>query len=108
MQPDPSRHMLLLSLTLGPRLDALKRQGVRWRYDQAGGTDARGVRHMGLLVIEKAKGAMLVKMAAPDRIELWAEGVGNTRGAMSYEPSKVTADFVMRAVGRFMERCGRA
>lgn len=38
--------------------------------------------------------------------EVWAQGIGETKGEMGYEPEKVTAEFVMRAVARFLERCG--
>ena len=50
---------------------------------------------------------MLVKMVSPAGIELWAQGLGETKGPLAHGPERVTANFVMRAAGRFLGRCGK-
>lgn len=98
--------MTLLALALGPFLEPLRKGGVRWRFD-AKGVDAKGCKHMGLIVVSKGEGSMLLKMVALDRIELWAEGIGKTRGAHALTPARATAQFIMEAVARFLDRCVR-
>ena len=104
---DPGRHLLLLSLSLGDWLSKLaKAKGIKWRYEPPGCMDAKGEKTLGMIVIVKAEAALIFHCVG-DFIQVEAHGIPSAKGAKLYPAKDVTGEFAMRAVNRFLEKCGQ-